>query len=404
MEQSHLKLREIVWEITKKCNNNCWYCGSKERTKEIDTITNQQIKRIIDQICSYPPEEITISGGDPLLVDIHMHRALVDQFKKNNIVPKIIINPKSFMHHSFEIIELYDVIGISINDENDLQLFEELKTLKFKSPFVDSLQKITIITNFNIKNLYSFDKIKKFVKDNNFGWQIQYTVFKEEDNPLAIYNDDNAFLEFDKKVCESIKERIKVVVSDNANFNSCFAGKSVLGITAEGNVLPCLSIVSWEDEKSVIQGNLLERDLKDIWETEFQQYRFGDYKCCKDHCKRKAIVKYESKIVEDEEKSDIIKEFEKFIKPELDKIKRDPIIAYYGVQQPHIMMYGVFREPIVVAYAVTGETTSNKYDWKTMHPVSAYGVFNTPSFFDELKYEEDVSCDTLKDVEKEKSE
>jgi hypothetical protein len=68
------------------------------------------------------------------------------------------------------------------------------------------------------------------------------------------------------------------------------------------------------------------------------------------------------------------------------------------------MMYGVFREPIVVAYAVTGETTSNKYDWKTMHPVSAYGVFNTPSFFDELKYEEDVSCDTLKDVEKEKSE
>lgn len=402
MEQSHLKLREIVWEITKKCNNNCWYCGSKERTKEIDTITNQQIKRIIEQICSYPPEEITISGGDPLLIDSSIHSELSKNFRKNNIVSKIIVSAKSdLIKNYFLLTSFYDIIGVSINDEKDLQLFNEFSHKCDISLFCN---KFVIITNFNIKNLYSFDKIKKFVKENNFGWQIQYTVFREEDNPLAIYNDDNAFLEFDKKICESIKEGLNIVVSDNANFNSCFAGKSILGITAEGNVLPCLSMVSWEDEKNVIQGNLLERDLKDIWETEFQQYRFGDYKCCKDHCKRKAIVKYESKIVEDEEKEfDIIKEFEKFIKP--DKIKKEPIIAYYGVQ-PHIMMYGVFREPIVVAYAVTGETitTSSKYDWKNMPPVSAYGVFNTRNLFDDLKYEEDVSCDTLKDVNKNNSE
>lgn len=349
MEQACLKLKEIVWEITNKCNNNCWYCGSKERTKENYKINSAKILEIAKRICQYPPEEITISGGDPLLIDCNTHKEIVRKFKEVEIVSKIIINPKSLKRN--QAINFYDVIGISINDENDLEIINN-----YCKEYLLPLEKINIVANFNIKNLYSFDKIKQFVKEKNLGWQIQYTVFKEEDNPLAIYNDDNAFLEFDKKVCESIKEGVKIIISDNANFNSCFAGRNILGITADGNILPCLSMVSWQEEKDVIEGNILLGDLETIWKGQFEKYRFGEYKCCKDHCKRKGIVKYQSEI---EKKTDI----EEFLDIPYKSIKQE--------DSTRVLMYGVRHEPKIMYYAVFN-----------MSPASAYGLFNfEPGFY-----------------------
>lgn len=348
MEQNHLKLKEIVWEVTKTCNNNCWYCGSKSRTNFKETISEDKINVIANRICEYPPEEITISGGDPLLLSKVTHENIVSRFKEKKIVTKIVVSPKSNIKQKLDILSLYDVVGVSINDKDDLEKFKDSINYSF-----------TIITNFNIKNLYSFDIIKEYVKKNDLSWQIQYTVFKEEDNPLAIYNDEDAFLEFDKKVCESIQEGLKIIVSDNASFNSCFAGKNILGITADGNVLPCLSMVSWEDESNLVEGNILEEDLRTIWKTKFEKYRFNDYKCCKDHCKRKAIVKYEIKI--EDIKKDILSNPWEY--------KRDPIIVYYGV----------YNEPVVTMYMV-----SNPFD-KDIPPCSAYGVFDFPKT--DIKYE-----------------
>ena len=98
-QSSHLKLKEIIWEITGKCDNKCPYCGSKEVWNE--EIDEYAIRKIASRICEYPPGEINISGGDPLLVPFEIHRDIVEAFKEKGIQCKILINPKTFINNSF---------------------------------------------------------------------------------------------------------------------------------------------------------------------------------------------------------------------------------------------------------------------------------------------------------------
>ena len=88
MQAPHIKLKEIVWEITGECNNGCTYCGSKS----IRTIknSNKTILTIAKAIAQYPPEEINISGGDPFLVEPDIHEEIVHLFKIKNVVCKFL--------------------------------------------------------------------------------------------------------------------------------------------------------------------------------------------------------------------------------------------------------------------------------------------------------------------------
>ena len=107
-----IKLKEIIYEITSKCNNGCSYCGSKEVTCDTHP-TEEQISKIVDNICSYPPEEINISGGDPLLLDYKIHLHIFNKLRLAKVKTKILVNPLSFQTLTIydsnkEKLELYD--------------------------------------------------------------------------------------------------------------------------------------------------------------------------------------------------------------------------------------------------------------------------------------------------------
>jgi len=71
------------------------------------------LKKIVDEIVKYPPEEINISGGDPLLVfydtrdilsvlkyrvfSFRFHKYVVEALKKTKVACKIIVNPDSIV-------------------------------------------------------------------------------------------------------------------------------------------------------------------------------------------------------------------------------------------------------------------------------------------------------------------
>ena len=83
------KLKEIIWEITGKCNNGCDYCGSKECWDE--SIDEGKISEITMAICEYLKNgEINISGGDPLLVSIGTHNFITSEFRTSGNKVKII--------------------------------------------------------------------------------------------------------------------------------------------------------------------------------------------------------------------------------------------------------------------------------------------------------------------------
>ena len=207
MQQPPIKLREIIWEITGECHNNCSYCGSKGVSEK--TLTHQEIIDIAQSIADFPPQEINISGGDPLILPIEVHAEVLKILRKSNIVCKIIVNPRSIGGQSsaaIDIIEMYDWVGISINNQKELELFRTIAEAHDL--------KCTIITNFNVQNLYQFDEIEAFAKTYDKMWTIQFTVYPDKDNPLALYNPDNS------TAFEILREKVeassaKIVLSDN---------------------------------------------------------------------------------------------------------------------------------------------------------------------------------------------
>ena len=89
MQNNYLKLKEIIWEITGQCKNGCSYCGSKKVTNQPNP-SEKTLKHIIDEIVKYPPEQIDISGGDPLLISFSIHEYLTNELKAKSVSVKML--------------------------------------------------------------------------------------------------------------------------------------------------------------------------------------------------------------------------------------------------------------------------------------------------------------------------
>ena len=290
MQSAHLQLKEIIWEITGECHNNCSYCGSKKTNDKKSS--DEIILKIADKIAAYPPKEINISGGDPLTVSENIHDEILKKFKNKDIICKIIVNTKSFKGNAEKrnIIEKYDWAGVSINSKKDVELMG-----------FEYLSKYTVITNFNVANLYDFDTIEDYVIKHKKFWTIQHTMYNDPNNLLAIYHDENksAFETLQNKIFNS---KAKIILSDNVNGEiGCGAGLCSLGITYEGKVIPCLSMRSWEEniEEDFVSNSILENDLEEIWINDFNEQRFGCFKCCKDACNNKYLSIEESEVTKE---------------------------------------------------------------------------------------------------------
>jgi hypothetical protein len=312
----------------------------------------------LDRIKEYPPKSINISGGDPLLVRYEIHKKIVNTLKEKGVIVKILFNPLSTRKTKLEItnianiLSLYDQIGVSLNTEEEINaistnLFESFN-LFFDGYEKNILNKTTIISNFNILNLHKYEKIEEIVKQYNFLWQIQFTVYREE-SELALYHENNeeALNVFWGKIQNSIDNNVKVIVSDNMNDSPCTAGIRSLGILYDGNVIGCLSERTWSKENEVFyERNLITESLRTVWEDGFKSHRFNSTKCCKDHCNNKCF------------------QLKKKVGPiKLDWIKTNPLgndfekIDIPPYQQPIVVMYGVGM--ISPAYQKTYYQTSS---------------------------------------------
>jgi MoaA/NifB/PqqE/SkfB family radical SAM enzyme len=272
-----IKLHEIIWEITGACHNACSYCGSSSLwNQEINT---NRIKKIVDAIAKYPPVELDISGGDPLLVDQATHEYLLEKLSPTTKC-KIIINPKSFrlVPPGLNVLDQYAHVGISINTEEEIQAFKE------SSRKIPSKYRTTVITNFNLGNIFLFDQILELSQKYATLWQIQYTMYDTKNEALALYKNKEAINFLGAKISTALSINSQIIVADNANNGKCSAGVASIGIASNGDVIPCLSMRSWKEFFGPVVNNIFQTPLQKIWETNFYEQRFGEFKCCKDHC------------------------------------------------------------------------------------------------------------------------
>ena len=59
----------VVWEITFACNMRCLHCGTAAGKMRSDELTTEEALNLIDELTGLGSQEITLSGGEPLLRD-----------------------------------------------------------------------------------------------------------------------------------------------------------------------------------------------------------------------------------------------------------------------------------------------------------------------------------------------
>ena len=308
---SNLKLRDVMWELTPRCNKNCEYCGSSDVMNKQKELSKETYDSIVEKIIAYPPEELTLTGGEPTICSCFDE--VVDKLSSKMRV-KVVSNGTIFSKDT-SILNKISQIGYSVNTELEMENFNNNILPTWKDMFLIELpKKITMITNFGIHNIWSFDSLFKFFIQSEFSvWQIQLTMGKYQLNDtgldhlkskIAGYNDGRFETLFSPSIAKGTRSnKCLIVLSDNLQEeHTCNAGMNSCSITYDGLVIPCLSERSWRKELRV-NGDLKSDTLENIWEHSFRDQRFkGICESCRE------CIKYPNKVYIKEVGKDVLKE------------------------------------------------------------------------------------------------
>ena len=149
---------------------------------------------------------------------------------------------------------------------------------------------------------------------------------------------------------EKLSDCGNMVAADNLQMcHNCTAGINSCGITYCGDVIACLSQRTFLD-KIYSYGNIFDRDLQDIWESEFKDIRFGDY----EHTCRDFITYPKTPVIGPPNYPEVqITPVYSVITPPQEDVNPWPT-------QPNVTLYGV-TTPGVIAYGVIGSRTDKTW-------------------------------------------
>ena len=268
-----LNLKEVLWEITPKCNRNCAFCGSSDIVNIEDELDWDDIMTIGDNIAKNA-ETIIMSGGEPLTIPAtklqEIKNICVEHSTNLDIVTNGDLLGKKHMG-------IFRNIGLSINSLEDIRgLNVELLTkLSQKSDIV-------FITNLNKLNAFEIGRIieeARRIRQCHCGFQFQLTMYKDDDD--AKIDGEHIKHLRERLTYESNRMQMPYIFADNLQeVHECSAGLNSCGILFNGDVIACLSERSWNVDYEV-HGNLLSDDLNDVWRKGFVEQRFGVYDGCR---------------------------------------------------------------------------------------------------------------------------
>lgn len=279
------KLYSVVWELTLRCNARCVHCGSSAGKDRPDNLTFEQACSVVQQLAQANCQEINLIGGEYFLYQ--KWRELILEIKKTPINVKIITNGLLLTDSVLDFLKENDIktLGISI-DGFRAETHDSIR--RVPGCFERALDAVkrsferqiptTVITTINRLNIAELKQMRTlFLENNVYSWQVQHT------NLLGSMQEKYALDDFGfyivgifcaqtKRLYSSKQFQLAAIhcmgyysqTIPSHTFNrfwmGCPAGKKVLGIRSNGDVVGCLSI--YNDD--YIEGNLKEKSLKEI--------------------------------------------------------------------------------------------------------------------------------------------
>lgn len=320
-----VNISALIIKVTNKCNLNCKYCY-EDISKKGDILPIETFKSIaIKAIMSSINQKITFifHGGEPTLIPIQWYSEAVsfsnNLSKKLNKIIQFRLQTNLISVTDTKLLELNSLgirISASIDAFNDINTAERglypkatFNFLRAKSLSIN----VSILSTINKSNFKAFIPFIKALKDDfgvrsfkaNVAYPVGFGKFSEQLTSEEIFEAKQDILK--SMIAEKglgvneiniLKQIQKYFTPSNNCTNelcdkqTCGAGKNVLGISHNGDLLPC-GRFSWNDATYYL-GNLYEEIQELQFEnsvSNFQTQNPQNWTDCKS-CKASSICNF----------------------------------------------------------------------------------------------------------------
>lgn len=278
------QLREVVIEITKRCNLACIHCGSSCNHNALaDELSTEEWQIIFFQFSLMGVEKIVFSGGEPTL--------------KKGFEKLLLCASGIGLRHGFisngsvvfgeglrEAIKQAKPFAVGLSIDGLKETHNKIR--RSQNSWQGLMQNISLLKQMNVQicavttlhkmNFRELPCLAEFLDAAQIdSWQIQLAMptgrMKQRINLLITEED---FMELCKAIMllRKLYPHLNIQAADcfglaPANlirsdfWTGCTAGISSIGIDSRGNVMPCLSL-----QEGQYCGNLRKESLAVIWE------------------------------------------------------------------------------------------------------------------------------------------
>jgi len=285
-----ISLKNLCIEITNKCMLNCIHCSSKANSKSKDILSFSDIKNILLDAVSEGVENLSISGGDPLL---HPEFKKIISFAKK-LGLHITIYSCGIIYHNNKLSSITEdillflkeninKIVISLHGSNDETIY---KIVKIKNAFNTIINSIKSCLKYNIEteihfvpmsiNYLDFLDLIDIINDIGIKKISLLRLVPQgrcfNNNELEVSRDNMELLlkEINNKISDNRYKDISVrfgcpfncIINDKNN-KPCSVAINKLNISAKGGIFPCEAF-KWLGD-FISPTNILKTSLYDIW-------------------------------------------------------------------------------------------------------------------------------------------
>lgn len=290
-------LRQLFLELTLRCNEHCYHCGSSCGDVRSEEMTAEEYRSIIDQVrrdFSVHLPQINITGGEPMIRDDFYD--IVGYIGESGFVWGMTTNGVLIDADAVERLHEAGMRTISISIDGLEATHDRLRSrrgafrksikaieLLTESGYFESVMPTTIVNHYTIREL---DALSDIMNQTGVScWRIGAIEPIGRAALLPDYwltRDDYIYLMnfiMDRRArgenvsyscCHYLGPEYEHEVRDWYWY--CSAGISVAGIMSNGDIGACLSI--GRNQKTVF-GNIHTDRLLDVWEKEYGIYRKG---------------------------------------------------------------------------------------------------------------------------------
>jgi len=276
--------KQVVWELTLKCNLRCIHCGSSAGKSRPDELSTKESLKLCKDLAEINTDEVCLMGGEPFLRKewYRLGREVKD------LGMKLLIISNGYIVNDDIISKLVNLEPYAVSTSLDgatAKTHDHIRgvdgSFKKVMEFISSSKKsdlpVTVITTVNKLNFKELPMIKDFLLKENIAWQIQTATPEGRfSKKLALSKEEfysvGLFIASLQKQYK--RKELPVIGAHCFGYNSnhlpclglypqwmgCQAGISILSIKSNGDVIGCLSTPD-----KYIEGNIRKRSIIDIW-------------------------------------------------------------------------------------------------------------------------------------------